>query len=116
MAATIPTALSLALAIRDAVPGGSPLDEGSQQSDSEYDDDEEGQDEMGDTEENAVEKGKGGEKEKKKKRGIFRMDVSTGTAIVGDEITPVDDVRSLSLSMHEPSLELTKDEVDRMRI
>ena len=90
MAATIPTALSLALAIRDAIPGGSPLDEASRSSISEDDDDD-----LGDSGEEGQEK-EGSKRREERKRGIFTMQVLTDTTVVGDEITPLDDVRSLS--------------------
>ena len=92
MAATIPTALSLALAIRDAIPGGSPLDEDSRSSISGDDDD----DDLGDSGEEGQEKEGNDEGKRERKRGIFRMQVLTGTTVVGDEITPLDDVSSLS--------------------
>ncbi|GAA5898278.1 uncharacterized protein JCM6883_000978 [Sporobolomyces salmoneus] len=87
MGATIPTALSLSLAIRDAVPGGSPL---APENDDEEDESEEESDGGEyDPEKDKGKKGKG--KEVQSKGGIFRLEVRTGTTIVGDEITPEDD-------------------------
>jgi hypothetical protein len=59
MGAAIPLALSLALAIRDALPGGAPTSEGV--------------------------------------AGTVKMQVTTGTQIVSDEVTPDDEVRPCSL-------------------
>ncbi|GAA5875193.1 hypothetical protein JCM1840_007277 [Sporobolomyces johnsonii] len=66
MGAAIPLALSLALAIRDAIPGGAS---------SESDDDDQEEEE---------ERGPG-------QRELVKMDVTTGSTTVGDEITPDDD-------------------------
>lgn len=102
MGATIPTALSLALAIRDAVPGGSPLPNDTGDED----------DIIGSGSEDEVQ-GRIGRDEVKEGTGtrstggIFKLEVRTGTTVVGDEITPEDDVsRSDLLSLSQPAEEL----------
>jgi hypothetical protein len=92
MAATIPTALTLALAIRDAVPGGSPIDHASSSSDQDVSDSESDGGEYDPEQGNSESKGKSKEVETES-GGIFKMEIRTGTTIVGDEITPEDDVR-----------------------
>lgn len=98
MGATIPTALSLALAIRDAVPGGSPLtnDTGDEDDILGSGSEDEGQGRIGRDE---VGEGAG----TRTTGGIFKLEVRTGTTVVGDEITPEDDVsRSYLLSLLRP--------------
>ncbi|GAA5947588.1 hypothetical protein JCM3765_000987 [Sporobolomyces pararoseus] len=111
MGATISTALSLALAIREAVPGGSPIVSSEEQ------------DETGDTSDSESDGGEyDPEKEKVKQatkprgvpsRGIFKMEVRTGTTVVGDEITPEDDDEDMiyqSRSKSTVEIVLTLDE------
>lgn len=78
MGAAIPLALSLALAIRDAIPGGEPPALSSSSDDA-----------GGGTGEAEV--------EDDARESIVRMQVRTGSKAVADEVTPEDDVRSLSL-------------------
>ncbi|GAA5936710.1 uncharacterized protein JCM15063_001963 [Sporobolomyces koalae] len=83
MGAMIPTALSLALAIRDAVPGGSAIvsDEDEREEDIESEDGEYRPQDV----DRETRRGKDSTS------GVFEMQVRTGTAVVGDEITPEDD-------------------------
>lgn len=77
MGAAIPLALSLALAIRDAIPGGEPPALSSSSDDAAG-----GQGE--------------GEEEDDARESIVRMQVRTGSKTVADEVTPEDEVHSLS--------------------
>ena len=86
MGAAIPLALSLALAIRDAVPGGEPPAPVS----------------------------RGGEGEDDGE-GIVRMSVRTGSKTVSDEVTPLDEVRPplplslpLALSLARPGTDAAR--------
>lgn len=81
MGASIPTALTLSLAIRDAVPGGSPL--AASVVDASVDDASDLDEETRDDETGRA---------RGSAAGIFKMEVRTGTSVVGDEITPEDDV------------------------
>ncbi|GAA6060045.1 hypothetical protein JCM10212_001042 [Sporobolomyces blumeae] len=95
MAATIPLATTLALAIRDAIPGGSPIEDDDESGLESQDSEEDGEIAEDVTDEKGEAKVKGKRparrRRRKAKEGIVKMRIVTGTTTVGDEITPDDD-------------------------